>query len=88
MTRFQEVLRCDCLLIGSPIYFDTVSAQLKLFIDRCNCMRPVDFESKDERPNFVKLIERKRPGGMILVGSEGGHYEGARRTIAGFFKWI
>ena len=25
---------------------------------------------------------------MVLVGGERGYFEGARRTIAGWFKWI
>jgi multimeric flavodoxin WrbA len=85
---FDELARCDCLLIGSPIYFDSVSAQLKTFMDRCNCFRPLDFENSDAEHDFLKRLTRKRPGGMILVGGEEGWFEGARRSIAGFFKWV
>lgn len=85
---YKELAGCDCLLFGSPIYFDSVSAQAKAFIDRCNCFRPADFENKDPRHDFIKLIHRKRPGAIILVGGEQGWFEGARRCIAGFFKWI
>ncbi|MEW5993987.1 MAG: flavodoxin family protein [Candidatus Zixiibacteriota bacterium] len=79
---------CDCLLIGSPIYFDSVSAQLKLLIDRCNCFRPADFANADPNHDFIKLIKRQRPGAMVLVGGEDGWFEGARRAVAGFFKWV
>ena len=27
--------------VGSPVYFDGVSAQLKLVMDRCNCVTPL-----------------------------------------------
>jgi len=30
----------DVIVLGSPVYFDTVSAQVKLVIDRCNCLMP------------------------------------------------
>jgi len=87
-TVYREVARCDCLLFGSPIYFDAVSAQAKAFIDRCNCVRPADFDNVDAEHDFIKLLKRKRPGAMVLVGGEKGWFEGARRCIAGFFKWI
>lgn len=85
---YRELERCDAMLFGSPIHFDTVSSQAKLFIDRCNCVRPADFDDIDPEHKFLKLISRKRPGGMVLVGGENGWFEGARRTLAGFFKWV
>jgi multimeric flavodoxin WrbA len=30
----------DAIVLGSPVYFDTVSAQSKLIIDRSNCLMP------------------------------------------------
>ncbi|HUV30863.1 MAG TPA: flavodoxin family protein [Acidobacteriota bacterium] len=85
---YESVAACDCMLFGSPIYFDSVSAQAKAFIDRCNCFRPPDFGGVDPDHRFIRLLGRKRPGGIILVGSEEGWLEGARRCIAGLFKWI
>ncbi|MGH8016324.1 MAG: flavodoxin family protein, partial [Candidatus Zixiibacteriota bacterium] len=29
---FNQLAECDCLLIGSPVYFDAVSAQTKAFM--------------------------------------------------------
>ena len=85
---YTKLAECDCLLFGSPLYFDSVSAQAKSFIDRCNCFRPPDFEHRDPEHEFIKLLHRKRPGAMILVGGSDSWYEGARKTIAGFFKWV
>ena len=59
-----------------------------MFIDRCNCFRPYDFDNRDAAHNFIKLLKRKRPGGMVVVGGDDTGIEQARRTIAGFFKWI
>jgi multimeric flavodoxin WrbA len=84
----DQLAECDCLLVGTPIYFDSVSAQLKLLMDRCNCFRPADFDGVDPEHDFIRRIKSKRPGGMILVGGEQGWFEGARRAIAGFFIWI
>ena len=85
---YPLVAECDCLLFGSPVYFDSVSGQAKMFIDRCNCFRPYDFENKEPEHDFIKLLKRKRPGGMVVVGGDDIGIEQARRTIAGFFKWI
>jgi multimeric flavodoxin WrbA len=85
---YRRTVQCDCLLFGSPIYFDSISAQAKAFIDRCNCMRPADFDGVHAPHHFVRLIHSQRPGAIVLVGGEQAWYEGARRCIAGFFKWI
>lgn len=85
---YRKIVECDLMLVGSPVYFDTVSAQTKMFIDRCNCFRPADFKNIDPDHNFIKKFDRKRPAAMILVGGERGWFEGARRVIAGFFKWL
>ncbi len=85
---YDKVVKCDCLLFGSPIYFDSVSASAKLFIDRCNCIRPYNFDRAEGERHFVQRIARSRPGAMVLVGGEKAWVEGARRCIAGFFKWI
>jgi multimeric flavodoxin WrbA len=85
---YRKLIACDCLLLGSPIYFDSVSAQTKTFIDRCNCLRPVNFTNDPRHGHFVRLIGRQRPGAMVLVGGHRAWFEGARRCVAGFFKWI
>ena len=38
---YAALERAHAMAVGSPVYFDTVSAQLKLVIDRCNCVTPL-----------------------------------------------
>ena len=85
---YRALVECDCLLFGSPLYFDSVSAQAKMFIDRCNCFCPPDYENVDPDHYFLRRLTRFRPGAMVLVGGERGWFEGARRVVAGFFKWV
>ena len=85
---YKLLVECDCLIVGTPIYFDAVSAQLKAFMDRCNCFRPPDYKGDQEEFRFVKIIKEKRLGAIVLVGDNDGWIEGPRRSIAGFFKWI
>lgn len=84
---YDYLINCDIVLFGSPVYFDTVSAQAKLFIDRCNCLRPPDFDT-DTEAHFKKIIPRKRLGAIVLSGGQRGQFECARKVIAGFFKWV
>lgn len=84
---YDLLIDCDIVLFGSPIYFDTVSAQAKLFIDRCNCLRPADF-SGESGHHFKKILSKQRLGAMVLVGGDRQQFEHARVVIAGFFKWV
>ncbi len=87
-TVYRKLAGADSVLFGSPIFFDTVSAQAKTLIDRCNCVRPPAYDNVNPDHDFIKLLTRKRPGAIILVGGEQAWFEGARRCIAGFFKWV
>ncbi len=84
---YNYLINCDIVLFGSPVYFETVSAQAKLFIDRCNCLRPPDFEGKTDT-HFKKIILRKKMGAIVLSGGQSDRFECARKVIAGFFKWV
>lgn len=83
---FALMEKSEGIILGSPIYFDSVSAQAKLFIDRTNCLRPVDF-NRPGGPGFKEPLFRGKKGGIILVGGEDGKFNGARRTAKSFFIW-
>ena len=85
---YKALIECDCLLFGSPVYFDSITAQAKAFIDRCNCFHPPDYDNVNPDHQFIQRLTRFRPAAMVLVGGERGWFEGARRVIAGFFKWV
>ena len=80
----HESAQSDIVVVSSPIYFDTVSAQTKLLIDRSNCFKPLQgYESDDY--DFVELNLRPRLGILILVGGEREKFEHALAVIKGFF---
>jgi len=83
---YNLLLECEAVLFGSPVYFDSISAQAKLFIDRCNCLRPIAV-NEDTEYDFKKIITQKRAGAMVLVAGERQDFEPARKVMAGFFKW-
>ena len=82
---YSELKSSDVLVLGSPIYFDTVSAQMKLFLDRCNCLTsPV---KRDDRYIFKSRLKKERKGAIILVAGEKQRFDYALSTLKGFFKW-
>jgi multimeric flavodoxin WrbA len=82
---YPKLKGSDVLVLGSPVYFDTVSAQMKLFLDRCNCLTPL--VKKNNRYIFKSRLKKKRKGMIILVAGEKQRFDYALITILGFFKW-
>ncbi|MBD3219553.1 MAG: hypothetical protein GF310_14890 [candidate division Zixibacteria bacterium] len=82
----RKFAQCDIAVISSPVYFDTVSAQTKLLIDRCNCFKPlVGYETGNFE--FADLDLRPRLGIIVLVGGEREKFEHALTVVKGFFIW-
>ncbi len=83
---FRVMEKSDGVALGSPIYFDSVSAQTKLFIDRTNCLRPADFSDRSTQ-KFKKPRFKGKKGGIVLVAGDYGKFEGALRVARAFFIW-
>lgn len=75
------------IAVGSPIYFDTVSAQLKLVIDRCNCVTPL-VRLADGTEECVAKWQRTRRGVFVTACSSAHRYDLAEHTVRGFLKWV
>ncbi len=87
MDRVFESLRdAHAVVVGSPIYFDAVSAQLKLVMDRCNCITMLvrTPEGYAFRPQWA----RTRRGVFVTSCSSRHRYDLAERSVRGFLKWI
>jgi len=83
---YQSLIDSDIIVLGSPVFFDSVSAQTKAFIDRCSCFRPPDYANQTTH-SFKKLGRRRRTGAGVLVAGERGRFDLARSVMNGFFKW-
>lgn len=73
--------------VGSPIYFDAVSAQLKLVMDRCNCITPLKLVEGGGYA-FRPLWPRTRRGVFVTACGPRQRYDMAERSVRGFLKWI
>ena len=79
--------RAHAVVVGSPVYFDTVSGPLKLLIDRCNCVTPL-VTLADGSQNFVAKWPRTRRAAFVTACSADQRYDLAERTVRGFLKWV
>ena len=76
----------DAIILGSPVYFDTVSAQVKLVIDRCNCLMPY-VKKTDGTFNFERRIKKRKKGIFVAVAGTGQDFSVILATVRGFFNW-
>jgi len=77
----------DILILGTPVYFDTVSAQTKLMIDRCNCMTPVVIQP-DGTCTFAERPACRKRAVLVAVAGSRQQFRTLRVTIKGFLKWV
>jgi multimeric flavodoxin WrbA len=82
----HQAAGADIIILGSPIYFDSVSAQTKLFIDRSNCLRPADFSDRNVQ-KFRQPRLKGKQGGIVLVAGNYGKFDSALKTMRAFFIW-
>ncbi len=85
-TLYERMAESEAIVLGSPVYFDSVSAQAKIFIDRCNCLRPADFATP-EKQVFKEPIFKGKKGGIVLVAGDYGKFDAALRVMRAFFIW-
>lgn len=76
----------DVLVLGSPVYFDTVSAQTKLLIDRCNCLMPY-VRQRDGTYSFERRMKKRKKGVFVAVAGTDQKFNTILTTVKGFFNW-
>ncbi|HOF33600.1 MAG TPA: flavodoxin family protein [Spirochaetota bacterium] len=78
---YKLIMEADVITVSFPLYFSTVPAQLKLFIDRAQL-----FWEMKKRNEFVK----KKTG--IIIAAAGNNYNDmfhcAEKTMRHFFKTV
>lgn len=82
-TVYDVLLRADGLIIASPLYFASVTAQLKAMIDRCHCVWVRHFSLGQASGKTL------RAGFICAAGSPSDHLlEHARKVVRVFCKSI
>jgi multimeric flavodoxin WrbA len=83
---YEALQSCDAIVLGSPVYFDTVSAQTKLMIDRCNCLMPY-VKCPDGTFGFERRIGKRKKGIFVAVAGADQELNTILATVKGFFNW-
>jgi multimeric flavodoxin WrbA len=83
---YSALKSSDGIVLGSPVYFDTVSAQTKLMIDRTNCLMPY-VTRPDGSSGFVRRIEKRKRGVFVAVAGTEQEFSTILTTVKGFFHW-
>lgn len=82
---YRKILSADGLIVASPIYFGSVSAQLKMMIDRLMCIWNAKYMLK-------KKITRsaKRKGIFICIAGENKkeYFESAKKVVRMMFATV
>jgi len=65
-TIYSVINSADAVIVGTPAYYDTISAQLKLVIDRCNCLTEM-LTLPDGRVAFKSRVTKRKKGIFVWV---------------------
>jgi len=84
---YEALESCDVIVPGSPVYFDTATAQVKLMIDRSNCLMPY-VKSPDRTCGFERRLKKRKKGVFISVAGPDQEFNTIQTTIKGFFNWV
>lgn len=84
---YRGIAAAHAVVVGSPVYFDTVSGPLKQVMDRCNCVTML-VRTPGGGHAFRPQLARTRRGAFVTACSTAHRYDLAERTTRGFLKWV
>ena len=84
---YHALETADALVIGAPAYFGSLSAQLKLIIDRSNCLAEMS-ELPDDKLVFKSRLKKRKKGIFIWVANISKNPEHALVSIRIWCKYF
>ena len=84
---YPRLLECDLLFVASPVFFHSVSGQLKAMVDRCQALWVRKYRLKQD---ITPCRRSRRPGLFISVSGEKGErgFQGAVLTVRALFTTL
>ncbi len=79
-TIYRAIATADVLVIGTPAYYGSISAQLKLLVDRSSCLTEM-ITGEDGNIIFQSRLEKQKRGIFIWVADSSRNPEHALATI-------
>jgi len=82
---YKEIEKADVLILASPIFFGSVSAQTKMMIDRFQCLWRAKYIMKS-----VEIPTEKKKGAFLCVsaGTREDFFDNARSIVKNFFATV
>lgn len=65
---FQKIKESDGIVLGSPIYCSTVTAQTKILIDRIDFSQGLMETTQDNHMVFLSRLKEEKKGVIVCVG--------------------
>ena len=81
---YKMVKKADAIILASPIFFGSLSAQMKMMIDRFQCIWKAKYVFKR------KIFKKKKVGAFISVEAsrKKDFFDNAKAIVKNFFKVI
>lgn len=82
---YEKFKKTDCIILASPIFFGSLPAQVKMMIDRCQCLWVTKYVLKKPLPD-----RDKRRGAFICVGgmNRQDFFESAKKLVKIFYAIV
>lgn len=82
---YEKLMETDRIILASPIFFGSLPAQVKMMIDRCQCLWVAKYVLKKAQPE-----KKKRKGVFISVGgmNKKDFFKDAKKLVKIFFANI
>ena len=81
---YQKIINADGIILASPIFFGSLSAQTKMMIDRFQCAWRAKYVLK------IDIFKKKKIGGFISVeaSTREDFFDNAKSIVKNLFKTI
>jgi len=81
---YEKIMKADAIIVASPIFFGSLSAQTKIMIDRFQCYWRYKYVLKKAK------LKKKKPGAFISVegSTREDFFDNAKVIIKNFFTVI
>jgi NAD(P)H-dependent FMN reductase len=87
---YDKIKNADAVIIASPIFFTSITAQLKAMIDRCQSEWVAKYKLRKDKPRRPEAQKPRKRGVFICASGykKDIFCKAARKIIAAFFKTI
>lgn len=82
---YNRLETADGIVLGSPVYYETVTAQTKVMIDRCGCLTEMN-RLEDGRAVFHPRLHKVKKGVFIGVADMSSSFSPTLAVVRMFFK--